>query len=69
MEAPLDRTAPSRYFPFYDSSTYDAFKPREERGEYAARRAGSFQPPFHRNSIDDPKIVVGTFSQFPDIMR
>lgn len=22
-----DRTAPSRYFPFYDSSTYDAFKP------------------------------------------
>jgi len=24
---PWDRTAPSRYFPFYDSSTYDAFKP------------------------------------------
>jgi len=27
---PGDRTAPSRYFPFYDSSTYDAFKPAGE---------------------------------------
>lgn len=42
---PQHRTAPSRYFSFYDSSTYDAFKPVDGE-EHAARHAESFQPPF-----------------------
>jgi len=54
---PGDRTAPSRYFPFYDSSTYDAFKPE---------RSNCTLSPFSGNSSG--VRIVGAFSQFPDIM-
>lgn len=44
-----NRTVPSRYFPFYDSSTYNTFKLAKR--EAHRRCTGSFQPSFSRPKV------------------